>query len=82
MLSLGRPVVASAVGVQVDQVVHGETGFLGTDRASFLDGILKLMDDGDLRRRMGAAGREDVRAHWSVTAWAPRVVAAVEGWLA
>ncbi len=82
MLSLGRPVVASAVGVQVDQVVHGETGFLGTDRASFLDGILKLMDDPERRRALGAAGRDDVRRHWSVDAWAPRVTAAVEELLA
>jgi glycosyltransferase involved in cell wall biosynthesis len=82
MLSLGRPVVASAVGVQVDQVVHGETGFLATDRESFLDGILRLMDDPDLRRTLGANGREDVRKHWSVQAWAPRVVQAVQELLA
>ena len=82
MLSLGRPVVASAVGVQVDQVVHGETGFVASDRAAFLDGILQLMDDPERRRAMGLAGREDVRAHWSVEAWAPQVVAQVAGLLA
>jgi len=82
MLSLGRPVVASAVGVQAEQVRHGETGFLATDRASFLEGIVQLMDDPEARRRMGAAGREDVRAHWSVEAWAPRVVREVEALLA
>jgi glycosyltransferase involved in cell wall biosynthesis len=82
MLSLGRPVVASAVGVQSEQVVHGETGFLASDRAAFLDGILQLMDDPERRRAMGAAGREDVRANWSVQAWTPRVVAHVEDLLA
>jgi hypothetical protein len=82
MLSLSRPVVASAVGVQSEQVRHGETGFLATDRESFLDGILQLMDDPERRRRMGAAGADDVRARWSVEAWAPRVVAAVEDLLA
>jgi len=78
MLALGRPVVASAVGVQADQVVHGTTGFLAADRASFLDGLVQLMDDGALRRALGAAGREDVRRNWSVEAWAPRVVDAIE----
>jgi len=82
MLALGRPVVASAVGVQVDQVVHGETGFVAADRESFLEGIVELMGDPERRRAMGAAGREDVRAHWSVEAWGPRVVEAVEGLLA
>jgi len=82
VLALGRPVVASAVGVQADQVVHGETGFLANDREAFLDGILQLLDDPERRRRMGAAGREDVRANWSVEAWAPRVVEQVEALLA
>jgi glycosyltransferase involved in cell wall biosynthesis len=82
MLALGRPVVASAVGVQVDQVVNGETGFVASDRAAFLEGILQLMDDPERRCAMGLAGREDVRAHWSVDAWAPKVVAQVEGLLA
>ena len=82
MLALGRPVVASAVGVQVDQVVHGETGFVADTREAFLEGIVELMDDPERRRAMGIAGREDVRAHWSVEAWAPRVVSAVEELLA
>lgn len=82
VLARGRPVVASAVGVQVDQVVHGETGFIAADRESFLEGIVHLMDDPERRRAMGVAGREDVRAHWSVDAWAERVVAQVEGLLA
>lgn len=82
MLALGRPVVASAVGVQADQVVDGKTGFLADSRESFLEGILKLMEDPALRRRLGEAGREDVRRHWSVEAWAPRVVLAVEELLA
>jgi glycosyltransferase involved in cell wall biosynthesis len=78
MLSLGRPVVASAVGVQAEQVRHGETGFLGADREGLLAGVLALMDDGERRRAMGVAGREDVRARWSVAAWAPRVVEHVQ----
>jgi hypothetical protein len=82
VLALGRPVVASAVGVQSDQVVHGETGFLANDRESFLDGILQLLTKPEQRRTMGVAGREDVRARWSVEAWAPTVVEQVEALLA
>jgi len=82
MLSLGRPVVADAVGVQEAQVRDGETGYLARDDASFLDGVTRLMDDPELRTRLGAAGREDVRAHWSVQAWAARVVAEIEALLA
>ncbi len=81
MMSVGRPVVASAVGVQTDQVEHGVTGFLATTHEEFLDGMLSLLDDAALRRRMGEAALDAVRRSWSVEAWAPRLVAAVEGWL-
>lgn len=81
-LARGRPVVASAVGVQAEQVVHGRTGFLASDDAGFVEGIAALLRDGELRRRMGAAARQDARDRWSVTAWAPRVVAHVEAGLA
>jgi hypothetical protein len=82
MLSLGRPVVASAVGVQREQIVHGTTGYLGADTASCLEHLFALAQDGALRRRMGSAAREDVRSRWSVARWAPAVVEEVERLLA
>ena len=82
MLARGRPVVASAVGVQSDQVRPGLTGFVARTDAEFVEGVLALADDPGLRRRMGAAAREDVRARWSVEAWAPRVADFVERALA
>jgi hypothetical protein len=78
MLGAGRPVVATPVGVQADQVRHGETGFLGRESGELLEGLLGLVDDPDLCARMGAAARDDARARWSRAAWAPRVLAAVE----
>ena len=82
MLAAGRPVVASAVGVQREQIREGETGFLAEDRDSFLRGMLALLENPERRRAMGAAGRADVAAHWSVEAWGPKVVAEVEALLA
>jgi glycosyltransferase involved in cell wall biosynthesis len=74
-MARGRPVVASAVGVQAEQVRHGETGMLARDDAGFVDGVLTLLKDDDARRRMGAAAREEVRARWSAAAWRDRVAA-------
>jgi len=82
MLARGRPVVASAVGVQSDQVRDGVTGFVAATREKFVESVLDLLRDDGLRRRMGAAGREDVRARWSVAVWTPRVVEHVTGALA
>lgn len=66
----GRPVVASAVGGLLDLVVDGETGILVPpgDVAALRDALTRLLADEALRRRMGDAARERVRAHF---AWGP-----------
>jgi len=77
MLSRGRPVVASAVGVQTEQVRHGVTGFLAKTPEDWLTSLTTLLADAGLRRRMGEEAKRDVRARWSVAAWEPRVVSFV-----
>jgi glycogen synthase len=58
----GRPVVASAVGGLRDLVLDGETGLLVPpgDPAALREAIERLLADAELRRRLGAAGRERV----------------------
>lgn len=59
----GVPVVASAVGGILDQVVDGETGFLisdPTDLEAFGAAIRELIEDPEMARRMGDASRERV----------------------
>jgi trehalose synthase len=59
----GVPVVASAVGGILDQVVDGETGFLisdPTDLEAFGSAIRELIEDPEMALRMGAAARERV----------------------
>lgn len=82
VMGTGRPVVASPVGVQAQQVQHGVTGFLAASEAEQVDAWLRLADDPDACARMGVAAHAAVRTHWSRAAWAPRVVALVEAWLA
>ena len=58
----GRPVVASAVGGLLDLVADGETGLLvpPRDPAALRAALERLLADRELRRRLGAAGRERV----------------------
>jgi glycosyltransferase involved in cell wall biosynthesis len=59
-----RPVVASGVGGLLDLVVEGETGLLVApgDRAALRAALERLLGDRELRRRLGAAGRERIGA--------------------
>jgi glycosyltransferase involved in cell wall biosynthesis len=64
-MASGLPVVASDLPVYRDAVVPGETGFLVKTEVELLERCQELIDDADLRRRLGAAGRERVRREFS-----------------
>ncbi|MGH3023068.1 MAG: glycosyltransferase family 4 protein [Gaiellaceae bacterium] len=61
-MSHGRPVVASAVGGLLDMVVHEETGLLVPPRdvPELRAALVRLLDDAELRRRLGATARERI----------------------
>lgn len=61
-MSCGLPVVASRVGGLPEVVKHGKTGLLvpPRDPAALASAIIQLLEDEDLRRSMGQAGRERV----------------------
>ena len=57
----GTPVVASAVGGLIDQVIDGESGLLVRDPyelADFGGAVCRILDDDDLRRRLGEGARK------------------------
>lgn len=62
-----RPIVAAAVGGIPEIIVHGETGFLFErgDAASFGAYLLQLVQDEQLRIRMGEAGRLHVERYFT-----------------
>ncbi len=64
----GLPVVANPVGVQADFVRTGETGFRATTTDEWVAAVRALATDADLRARLGAAGRAQVEARYSVAA--------------
>ena len=63
----GLPVVAGADGGIPDAVRDGETGLLvdATGPGPGLAAVRRLLDDVELRRRMGAAGRRAVETHYN-----------------
>jgi glycosyltransferase involved in cell wall biosynthesis len=69
-MAAGLPVVANPVGVQGHMVRHGETGFLASSSADWVNAVATLARDPGLRQRMGAAGRRRVEREYSVAAGA------------
>ena len=73
-MACGLPVVASPVGGNSELVAHGETGFLATSPEEWRAALTRLLDDPELRKRIGAAGRERVVKEYSLAVHAPRLV--------
>jgi len=63
----GLPVVGGRAGGVPDAVRDGETGILvdPDDAGAVAHGITRLLDDAELRRRMGAAGRRAVETYYN-----------------
>jgi glycosyltransferase involved in cell wall biosynthesis len=66
--AIGLPVVVSACGGLLDQVVDGETGMVVAqrDEEAMADAMLRLAEDRALRERMGRAGRERMVKHFDM----------------
>jgi len=70
-MACATPVVAVGDGGLRETVLEGETGFLTPrDPDAFAGRVRALVDDGPLRRRLGAAGRSWVTERWT---WARSV---------
>jgi glycosyltransferase involved in cell wall biosynthesis len=81
-MSCGVPIVASAVGVNREIVQDGVNGFLASTPDEWRQKVTALMQDADLRRRMGAAGRRTIQERYSLQVNAPRVAAVIGAALA
>ncbi len=65
--AFGKPVVASAVGGIPEVVQHGETGLLvpPRDTSALAEAIVTLLQDRDLREKMGRKAREKAESELS-----------------
>jgi len=65
-MALEIPVVASPVGVNMEIIQDGFNGFLASTTEEWIDKLIRLIDDPQLRNRMGKAGRKTVLERYSV----------------
>jgi glycosyltransferase involved in cell wall biosynthesis len=80
-MSVGLPVIATAVGGNTDAIVNGETGLLVAAKAphELSAAILALAADPARRARMGKAASDRVEKVFSLTACVARYVRLYQG---
>ena len=77
-MAAGLPVVVTPAGMNREVLALGEVGLSACCDREWIDALIALLDDIDLRRRMGAAGRAVVEAHFSLQRLTQQYVAAFE----
>lgn len=64
-MSVGIPSVMSNVGMNKDIIEHGENGFLPVGEKQWVEILSKLIENKDLRKKIGDKGRETVLKKYS-----------------
>ena len=77
-MALARPAVASPVGANGEVVTSGENGFLAQGAAAWEDALVSLIEDPDLRQRMGGKARRRIEDVYSMNAVLPLYLSAIE----
>jgi glycosyltransferase involved in cell wall biosynthesis len=78
-MAAGKPSLASPVGANADIIEHGRTGFLASTPQEWRDRLVELLQNRELRARMGWAGRARCEAEFSLAVSAPRLARALQG---
>ena len=73
-LATGVPVVCSPAGINKEIVENGVHGFWANTQEEWIEKLETLINDHDLRKRMGKEGRKRVIEHYSLKANAPRML--------
>lgn len=73
-MALGIPALMSPVGVNTRIITDGADGFLPRGTDEWVARIAQLIEDADLRARMGQAARRTVEQRWSRKAWRQRYI--------
>jgi glycosyltransferase involved in cell wall biosynthesis len=65
-MSAGLPVVVTAAGMNREVLAMGEVGLSASSEQEWVDALTALLDNADLRQRMGDAGRMVVEERFSL----------------
>jgi glycosyltransferase involved in cell wall biosynthesis len=78
-MAAGLPVVASPVGINSRIIEQGITGFLASSKEEWIQALVTLHHDTEMRSAMGKAGRQKVEKEYSLQITAPRLLDILTG---
>ncbi len=73
-MGVGEPVVCSPIGINLEIVQDGTNGYLAETEAGWFEKLSLLIEDENLRERLGRKGRESIRDKFTVEANAAKFV--------
>lgn len=71
-MGVGIPAVCSPVGVNAEIIKDGENGFIANDQEEWVRKLSMLVEDPQLRKKIGQQGREVVEERYSIHLFAPK----------
>ncbi|MCG8551721.1 MAG: glycosyltransferase family 4 protein, partial [Desulfobacterales bacterium] len=77
-MACGKPVIASAIGANIDIVNHEKNGFLVSSQKEWISALTRLSKDKQLRKKMGYHGRKKVEQHYCLQITAEKLLYLLE----
>lgn len=77
-MAIGIPYVTSPVGINKQLTIEGENGFLATSEDEWYQRILLLIENPELRKKMGTKGRHLAIKNYSFEVLAPKLLSALK----
>jgi len=71
-MAMDTPAICTAVGANREVIQHGENGMLAMTESEWLNCFEVLIDDAELRVKLGKAGRKTIVEHYSAKACAAK----------
>ncbi len=77
-MAVGIPCVASPIGINKEMIKNGENGFLAANEDKWYEKISLLIENPELRKKMGMRGRDFVVKNYSFEVAAPKLISALK----
>jgi glycosyltransferase involved in cell wall biosynthesis len=78
-MSQAKPAVVSPIGANAEVIADGVDGYHATTAEEWIEKLSRLIEDRDLRHRLGLAARETIRQKYTVAAVMPALGRVLRG---